>query len=124
VHPDPAERREREHRGPALRVGLDQQVATVAVAKGKLGDADHQVPLMLVDTVRQPGQRGLRVLTADGERLADHGDVPCPPILAVSSGEVVEPARDLGGLGRIGDEADLSSTHLEPVPTTIRGKTV
>jgi hypothetical protein len=62
VHANPAERRQGQHCRPLLRVRLDQQVSTVAVAKRKFREPDDQVPLMFMSMVGQSGQRGLHVL--------------------------------------------------------------
>ena len=121
VHPEPAERGQRQHRRPSLRVGLDQQVAAVVVAERKLGQADHEVPAVLASVVPQPRHRGVDVLATGGERLAHHLDVPGVAILAARRVEVADPARDLGGRGRVGHKADLDNRHgydlSAPAPT-------
>ena len=76
VHPQPAQRGQRQHRCPSLRVGLDQQVAAVVVAKRKLGQADDKVPFVLASMVVQPRHRGVDILRTGGERLAYHLDIP------------------------------------------------
>ena len=62
VHTEPAERGQRQHRRPSLRVGLDQQVPAVVVAKRKLGQADDEVPFVLTSLVPEPRHRGVDVL--------------------------------------------------------------
>ncbi|MFL6019799.1 MAG: hypothetical protein ACJ74A_01550 [Gaiellaceae bacterium] len=44
---EPAQCGQRQHRSPSLRVGLDQQVPAVIVAKRKLGQPDDEVPFVL-----------------------------------------------------------------------------
>jgi hypothetical protein len=90
-----------------LRVGLDQQVAAVTVTERELRESDDHVPPTLVSMLGQSGQRGVRVLTGDRERLADHLEVPVAPTLAVRRMEVAKPAGYLSGLGRVSDKADL-----------------
>jgi hypothetical protein len=111
VHANPAQRRQGQHRSPLLRVGLNQQVSTVAVAKRKFREADDEVPTVFVSMVRQSGQRGVHVLTSEGERLADHLDVPVLPVVAVWWVEVAEPACNRSGLGRVSDKADANRLH-------------
>jgi hypothetical protein len=115
----PAEGGEGQHRRPVLRVGLDQQVSAVVVAKRKFRESDDHIPLMFVSLVSQSGQRSVHVLTSDRERLADHLEVPVAPILAVRRMKVAKPARNLSGLGRVSDEADLKRLHPAEVPTPL-----
>jgi hypothetical protein len=82
VHSEPAECRQRQHRRPALRVGLDQEVAAVVVVKGKFSQADYQVPFVLASVVSQSRHRSVDVLATGGERLAHHLDVPDVATLA------------------------------------------
>ena len=117
VHAEPAQRGQRQHRRPSLRVGLDQQVPAVVVAKRKFGQADDEVPFVLASLVLQPPQRGVDVLGTGGERLAHDLDVPGVAILAVRRVEVAHPARDLGGRGRVGHKADVDRLHASNLPT-------
>ena len=76
VHAKPTQCGKRQHSRASLRVGLDQQVSAVAVAKRKLGQADDEVPFVLARLVPQPPDRGVDVLGTDRERLAHDLDVP------------------------------------------------
>ena len=123
VHPEPAERGQRQHRRPSLRVGLDQQVPAVVVAKRKLGQTDDEVPVVLASLVVQPRHRGVDVLGTGGERLAHDLDVPGAAILAARRVEVTDPVRDLGGRGRVGHQADMDRLHPSQLPTTLSTET-
>ena len=123
VHPEPAERGQRQHRRPSLRVGLDQQVAAVVVAKRKFGQADHEVPVVLASVVPQPRHRGVDVLATGGERLAHHLDVPGVATLAARRFEVAHPAGDLGGRRRVGHQADVDNRHGYDLSTPASAET-
>src|SRR4051794_37223561 len=71
---------------------------------------------MFLGMVRQPGQRGVHILTTDGEWLAHHLDVPGLAILAACGVEVAEPACNLSGFGRVGNKADVYRSHAAPIP--------
>ncbi|GAA2758471.1 hypothetical protein GCM10009872_38310 [Actinopolymorpha rutila] len=105
-----------------LRVGLDQQVSAVFVAKRKFRESDDHIPLMFVGLVVQSGQRSVYVLTSDRERFAHHLEGPVAPILAVGRMEVAEAARYLSGLGRVSDKADAYRLHLAAVPAALPQK--
>ena len=105
--------------GPLVRVSFDEEIAAVVVAQGKLGQPDDEVPLMLVSLVSQTRQRGIDVLRAGSERLADYLDVPGAVMVAVRWGEVLDPMRHLGGRGWISHETDVEGLHWRHVPTAL-----
>jgi hypothetical protein len=113
----PAERGQGQHRRPVLRVGRDQQVPAVAGAQRQFRDPYDYIPPMLVSLVSQARQRSVHVLTSDREGLADHLEVPFAEILAVRRMEVAKPARNLSGLGRVSDKADLKRLHPAGYPS-------
>ena len=120
MHAQPAERGQRQHRRPSLRVGLDQEVTAVVVVERKLGQTDHEVPFVLSSLVPQPRHRGVDVIGTDGERLAHDLDVPSvTTTLAARRVEVAHPARDLGGRGRVGHKTDVDWLHPFLVPTAL-----
>jgi hypothetical protein len=77
---------------------------------------------MIVTVLSQSRQRGLHVLAGNGERLADHFDVPGVSLRTVRHADVSEPARNLGGLGRVCDKADANRIHVVAVPTALTQK--
>ena len=121
AHPNPAQCRQRQHRAPTLRVGLDQQVPPVVVVERKLGQTDHDVPLVLARLVPQPIHRGLDVLAPGGERLAHDLDVP-RRVLAVRRVEVADLARDRGGCGWVSHQADTDRLHFGTLPPSTAPK--
>ena len=70
MHPEPAQRGQREHRGPLLPIGLHEQVSALIVVEWELGQADDEVPVPLAGVVLQSTHRGRDVLGPGGERLA------------------------------------------------------
>jgi len=76
VQAHPSECRQRQHRAAPLRVGLDQQVPTVAVSKRQLGQADDEVPFVPASPILQSGDSGGDILRPNCERLAHNLDVP------------------------------------------------
>jgi hypothetical protein len=48
LHPEPTQGGQRQHRGLATMIDRRQQVAAVIVAKRKLGDADDEIPPVLL----------------------------------------------------------------------------
>ena len=81
------------------------------VANGKLGQPDHEVPLMVLSLVAQTRQRGVDILGTGGERLADDLDVPGALMLAPRWVKVLDPMRHLGGRGWVSHQADLQGLH-------------
>jgi hypothetical protein len=122
VHPEPAERGQRDDRRPFLRVRLDQQVAAVVISERKLRQADDDIPLMLLGVIGQARQRGADVLGLDRERLAHDLDVPGVGILTVGWSKVFHPACDLGRLGRVGHQTDVDARHRRGVPIGLARK--
>ena len=90
--------------------------------EGQLGQADHDVPLVLTSLVPQPIHRGVDVFTTGGERLAHDLDVPRVAILTAWWVEVADLARNRSGRGWVSHQADADRLHSGLLPTTTAPK--
>src|SRR4029078_5043514 len=98
----------------SLWIGLHHQMLAIVVMEWKLGQADNEVPVSMTGLLLQPGNGGLDVLRAGGERLTHDGDVP--RLGAVGRAQVRHTACNVGRRGWISHDSDTDRLHAGSVP--------
>lgn len=112
LHPVPAQRGQGQHRGLASRIDRRQQIATVVVAKRELGDADDEVPPVLLGVRAESFEGDVDVFGSEGERLAEEFDDPAVGLRRERRCEIGHPTCDDGGRSRVRHEPHSDRLHL------------